>query len=344
VTDPIERRPNTRCMQPGQGPDSRRDEIPLLECRSGQAAVRRVLAELLQGRAGFLTAIGQPGHAQNALSRWAARLARDAGVRVLHARAAPTEHALPYGVIVQLMTALGGHWSDLPPDLIERGATGELPGLDELLRSAATVPTALVVEDTQWLDTASRNWLRSLIRRLPPDVPLAVMVSGSGMSAGSHSRLCTAPDSPVLTEHLVLGALSERGVAAAVELFCATPGDRRFIVEVGAATAGNPSILVDVLSRFTDEGHAPVATRLPELRAVTAAVTGDHATRTLNGLPPTSPRCCGRWPSAAMSSASNWYAGSPGGNRRPSRNCARCWRRQGSLSAPERGCACASPA
>ncbi|KIF78530.1 hypothetical protein QR77_02950 [Streptomyces sp. 150FB] len=273
-------------MEPGQGPDSRRDEIPLLECRSGQAAVRRVLAELAEGRAGFLTAIGQPGHAQNALSRWAARLAGDAGVRVLHARAAPTEHALPYGVIVQLMTALGGHWGDPLPDLIERGATGDLPGLDELLRSAATVPTALVVEDTQWLDTASQNWLRSLIRRLPPDVPLAVMVSGSGMPAASHSRLCTAPDSPVLTEHLVLGALSERGVAAAVERFCATPGDSRFIAEAAAATAGNPSVLFDVLSRFTDEGHAPVATRLPELHALTAAVTGDHATRTLNGLPP----------------------------------------------------------
>lgn len=286
MTDPIERRPHTRRVEPGQGPDSRRDEIPLLECRSGQAAVRRVLAELAEGRPGFLTAIGQPGHGQNALSRWAARTAGEAGVRVLRARAAPTEHTLPYGVIVQLMTALDGHWSELLPGLIERQATEETPGLDELLRSAATVPTALVVEDIQWLDTASRNWLRSLIRRLPTDVPLAVVVSGSGTPAGSHSGLRTAPGSPVLAEHLVLGALGERGVAAAVELFCATPGDSRFTAEAGAATAGNPAILFDVLSRFAAEGHAPVAARLPELHALTAAVTGDHATRTLNGLPP----------------------------------------------------------
>ncbi|MFJ4923933.1 AAA family ATPase [Streptomyces sp. NPDC088725] len=298
-----------------QGPDLRRDEIPLLECGAEQTVLTRVLAGLREGRAAFVTVTGKPGHAQNALLGWASRLAEDSGLRVLRARATPAERALPHGVTAQLMTAFGGRDHGSLTSLTERRPASSQAGLGELLRSARALPTVVVIEDTQWLDSASLNWLHALVGRLTPGLPVAVLAGGSGAATEGVDGLCTAPSavSPaalsaavppvaaasagalvapaatgasVVREHLAPRALTARGVAAVVELICSVPGDRRFTAAVVAATAGNPAVLCEVLRRFADDGNEPIATRLPELHAIAADVTGDHATRVLTGLPP----------------------------------------------------------
>ncbi|MFJ5104371.1 LuxR C-terminal-related transcriptional regulator [Streptomyces sp. NPDC088554] len=283
---------------PGTGPPaiSPAEEIALLERRTEQAVLGSVLGALGAGRAAVVTLTGRPGQAQNALLRWAARYAEGSGLRVLRARAAPTERDLRHGVTVQLLTSRA-----LPagPPLrelaVRQSGKGDerrpgrrsepLPGLDGLLRSARITPTLLAVEESQWLDPASLHWLHSLVRRLTPDTPVVVMASGSGVTPRGQDRPGLLPPSPVPVKHLVPRALSERGVAAAVELGCGIPGDQRFVAAVSVATAGSPTVLSDVLHRFTGRGYAPVAARLPELHAVMAAVLGDHAARVLRGLP-----------------------------------------------------------
>ncbi|MFD5030347.1 AAA family ATPase [Streptomyces sp. NPDC058405] len=292
-------------MESTYGPSLRRGAIPLLERRPEQAVLASVLAGLSGGRAAFVTLTGRAGHGQNALLRWAARLARDSGLRVLRARATPAERELRYGVIVQLMTPADGPACALLQTLMEHQPSDPPPGIDELLRFARDVPTVLVIEDTQWLDPASLNWLSSLVRRLTPDLPVAVLASGSDVSARGEDWLTVLPQTPtpqtspasaptsqtsappssVTMKRLVLPGLSERGVAAAVELICGAPGDQRFTAAATEATVGNPAVLSDVLRLFTDRGHAPVAARLPELHAIIAAVVGDHTTRALNVLP-----------------------------------------------------------
>lgn len=295
----------------GPGP-----EIALLERRTEQAVLSSVLRSLSEGRAAVVTLTGRPGHAQNALLRWAARRAEDGGLRVLRARAAPSEAELRHGAVVQLMTTarppalpdgtgpssartpntpntpmtsfapfapgplldrFHGSLPDRPPDA--------LPGLDELLDSAHTVPTLLVIEESQWLDPASLHWLHALVRRLTRDTPLAVLAGDGAVLPRGGERPDLLPPAPVTTKRLVVRGLSEHGVAAAVELCCGTAGDRCFVAAAAAATAGNPALLCEVLRRFTDGGHAPLAAGLPAFYAVTAAALGDHAVRVLDGLP-----------------------------------------------------------
>ncbi|MCL7377809.1 LuxR family transcriptional regulator [Streptomyces sp. 35G-GA-8] len=281
---------STRSPERTYGPDTRRDGIHLLERGREQAALTSLLTSLGGRRAGIVTLTGRPGHAQNALLRWAARRARDGGLCVLHAQAAPAEREVRYGVIAQLMTSMAGQAEEGPTgvslrELMEHRLPDPLPGLDGTLHFAQTMPTLLVIEDTQWLDPASLRWLHALVRRLTPDTPVAVLASGSGVSAKGRDWLSLLPASPVPSKQLVLRGLTERGVATVVETVCGAPGDQRFTSAAAAATEGNPAVLWDVLRQFTDQGHEPVAARLPELRAITAAVVGDHATRSLDGLP-----------------------------------------------------------
>ncbi|WP_411112452.1 AAA family ATPase [Streptomyces sp. 029-5] len=264
--------------------------MDLLERGREQAALTSLLTALGGRRAGIVTLTGRPGHAQNALLRWAARRARDSGLSVLHAQAAPAERDVRYGVIAQLMTSPTGQAECGPAggslrELMEHRHPDPLPGLDAILHSAQEMPTLVAIEDTQWLDPASLRWLHALVRRLTPDTPVAVLASGSGVSAKGRDWLGLLPTSPVPAKQLVLRGLTENAVATVVETVCGTPGDQRFTATVAAATEGNPAVLRDVLGQFTDQGHEPVAARLPELRTITAAVVGDHATRALHGLP-----------------------------------------------------------
>ncbi|MFJ1910813.1 LuxR C-terminal-related transcriptional regulator [Streptomyces sp. NPDC088147] len=264
--------------------------MDLLERGREQAALTSLLTALGGRRAGIVTLTGRPGHAQNALLRWAARRARDGGLSVLHAQAAPAERDVRYGVIAQLMTSPTGQAECGPAggslrELMEHRHPDPLPGLDATLHSAQEMPTLVAIEDTQWLDPASLRWLHALVRRLTPDTPVAVLASGSGVSAKGRDWLGLLPTSPVPAKQLVLRGLTENAVATVVETVCGTPGDQRFTATVAAATEGNPAVLRDVLGQFTDQGHEPVAARLPELRTITAAVVGDHATRALHGLP-----------------------------------------------------------
>ncbi|MGW6741892.1 AAA family ATPase [Streptomyces sp. NPDC055025] len=343
--------PSARSTEWTYGPDTHGDEIPLFERRPEQTVLRSVLAELSGGRAAIVTLTGRPGHAQNALLGWAARLAGENGLRVLRAQAAPAERELRYGVVVQLMTALYGPAPASAPDTVRAPANGRcrpdgpapmtdgprwtggpewtdgpalrdgqvprslraltgcaahedahenahenahgptpaqphpVPGLHGLLRAARTAPTLLVIEDTQWLDPASRHWLETLIRRLTPDTPLTVMASGSALSAGGPDWLSALPPAPVTVKRLVVHGLSEGGVAAAVRLVCGAPGDQRFVRAARTATGGNPTALHEVLRRFSGHGHEPVAARLSELKAIAAAVASDLVTHALSGLP-----------------------------------------------------------
>ncbi|QXE38603.1 AAA family ATPase [Streptomyces sp. GMY02] len=327
---------STRSTEWTRAPGDHSEELPLLERASEQKTLQSMLAELCGGRGAVVTLGGKPGHGQNALLGWAARLAHETGLRVLRAQATPAERELPYGAILQLMTALYGSApagglaaldgpapgdeaappdADAPPggrtpengcappgaESPPGGPTPQgpetppgghpsagprpAPGLDGLLRAARTVPTLVVVEDTQWLDRASLNWLETLVRRLTPDTPLALMASGSGLAVRGHDWLHNLPPARVPAKNLVVHGLSEGGVAAAVKLVCGTSGDPRFTRAARIGTAGNPVVLYEVLRRFSSHGHEPVATRLAELRSITGAVAGDLIARTLSGLP-----------------------------------------------------------
>jgi len=258
--------------------------LPLLERAREQEVLSAALAGLGAGRPALVTVKGSPGEGQNDLLRWAARLAADRGLQVLHARATPTERELRYGAVHQLLTPLSGVIGESLRAMAEQQQPGALPGLAEVLRSAPGTPTLLVVEDVQWLDAASQEWLQALMRRLRTDVPIALAAS-SGHPTDSWNWLTGAAPAAVHVTNLVMRTLSREGVATAVRLVCGTQGDAYFNAAVAEATSGNPAVLGEVLRRFHGRGHEPAAARLPELRSISDGIVSDRATRTLDGLP-----------------------------------------------------------
>ncbi|MDH6125729.1 helix-turn-helix transcriptional regulator [Kitasatospora sp. GP82] len=266
------------------GPYPGPTEPLLLHRDREQAVLTSVLARLAAGRPSVVTVTGRPGFGQNALARWASRRAEERGLRVLRARATPVECELWHGVVAQLLTPL-----ELGDDALRALAGRARPtrpaGLAELLATARERPTLLVVENAQWLDPESLSWLQALVRR-SPGVPVALLASGSGVSAAGADWLSVASCSPepAGAHELVLPELSLGEVAVAVERFCATAGEDRFTVEARKSSTGSPSVLHETLARFARHGHRPVAARVPELRAISAAVRAEHTVGALRGL------------------------------------------------------------
>ncbi|MFF2810080.1 LuxR C-terminal-related transcriptional regulator [Streptomyces sp. NPDC058000] len=274
---------------PQCAPDAHGDPAMLLECGREQRLIGDLLHRLGQGAGSVLTLTGRPGHAQNALVRWGACRARHDGLRVLRAQATPAERDLRHGAVLQLLAALGGPDGSTLNALIGHDGPPPLPGIADVLRCAGIAPTLVVVEDAQWLDPASHTWLQTLLHHLGPHLPLAVLASSCGGTKAFDTE-GNAPTGPahrdaVPARHVVVPALTDRGVAATVRAYCGTPGDEEFVAALTSATAGNPAVLRDVLREFTGLDHPADAAHLPELHALTAGVVGDHTVRALDGLP-----------------------------------------------------------
>ncbi|WP_432590095.1 AAA family ATPase [Streptomyces sp. HD1123-B1] len=250
-----------------------------------QAALARVVTDLGRGRPAVVTIAGRPGSGQRALLGWVARLAADRGLRVLRAEATPSEHALRYGAVDQLLTPVDGLGDGTRQVLVGHGPDTRLPGLAELLRSARDQPTLVTVADVGLLDPASLRWFGALIRRLP-GTPAAVVAGSTGGHHPGWSGITSAPG-PVPVTQLTLSALTDRDIATAVALICGEPGEEPFTSAAAEATAGSPAVAHEALNRFAARGHRPLAARVPELRALITAVTGEHTTRALSGLPDT---------------------------------------------------------
>jgi DNA-binding CsgD family transcriptional regulator len=257
----------------GHRADGLHRRTDLLEQEEVQRALTSLILALGRGRSGVVTLAGRAGHAQNALLAWAARRARADGLRVLRARAAPDDRDQPPGSTSCSMTTMASR----------SASAGALRAA--LDRFEAASPTLVVIEDTQWLDPGSLAWLRSLVLRLSPDTPVAVLTSGSGASAGARCWSDPVAAASVPVQQIVVRGLTRQGVAAMVETVCGRPGDPRFVAAATTATEGNPAVLRDVLARFVGLGHTPVTARLTELRTLADTVVGDHATRALTCLP-----------------------------------------------------------
>ncbi|WP_064458091.1 AAA family ATPase [Streptomyces hygroscopicus] len=248
-----------------------------------QAMLAQVVADLGRDRPSVVTVLGGPGYGQSRLLRLTARLAEHQGLRVLRAQATPTERDVRYGVVGQLLAPMDGLTDGSLKTLTGQGSQNRLPGLAELLRTARERPTLLVVEDVGWLDPDSLRWFGALVRRLSA-ARITLLVSSTGRHRPGSCPLASSGPPPVPAVELLLAPLTRRDVAATVALICGRPGDRGFVTAALEASAGNPEVLSEALSRFAGSGYPPVAGRVPELRSVIEAVGGEHTVRVLGVL------------------------------------------------------------
>ncbi|OBI76550.1 LuxR family transcriptional regulator [Mycobacterium sp. E740] len=222
-------------------------------------AARQPAGLLLEGDAG----IGKTTLWLEALDR-----ARDAGFRVMSARASEAETKLAYGSVADLLSSVdAAAFSGLPS--VQRVALGRVlmhddgggPETDQRVVAAAVLslieilareaPVLVGVDDVQWLDSCSREVLAFVVRRLRGAV--AVIVSERTESSRDAAVPWLHLPRPDALVRLRVGALNLGGLHELIisRLGCSLP--RPTITRIAQVSAGNPFYALE-MARAIDSG------------------------------------------------------------------------------------------
>jgi DNA-binding CsgD family transcriptional regulator len=228
---------------------------------------------------------GEAGVGKTVLLATLTAAARAAGTTVLRARGGELERGEGFGIARRLLErvvsdAAGG----ARPELLE-GAAAHALGvfgrsamvLDEQARYglywlvanlAEAGPLAIVVDDAQWADVASLDWLAFLARRLD-DLPvllgLGVRSGDPGAAAPALEGIRTEP----LTEVVRPAGLDAAETADLAARLWGRPVDADFAAACHAWTGGNPHYVSEVVAGLRTDGLSPDARAAEWMRANT---------------------------------------------------------------------------
>ncbi len=251
----------------------------------------RLLADARAGRSGALVVRGEAGIGKSALLRYTAR--RAAGFRVQQIAAVEAEMELPFAGLQQLLAPVLDHLAAIPDPqrvAVETafGATVGPPP-DRFLISLAILsllaalaeerPLLCIVDDAQWLDTASGQTLAFVARRCAAE--RIAMIFGVRDPIGAPQFDDLPP--------LAVEGLGQDDARALLERASATPLDARVRDRIVAESRGNPLALLELPRGVTSTALAggfvvPVRGDLPrrlEGLYVERSTTLPEATRRL---------------------------------------------------------------
>jgi len=264
------------------------DSAPaILVERDGEVASlrRRVDALHRHGRSGMVTVTGRRGVGLSALLKVAVAQARAVSLPVVLARCSPAESDIRHGVVSQLAAGLAG-----PHPLPSLGAAQDSPRTlvsslcAEFLAYARRRPLVVAVDDVQWADEDSLEWLRAMARRVH-QAPMLLVQATTAAEHPTGSDRWLADPRPEAARVLRLQPLRERGVHRLIASRYAGPVDSSFVVGATEASGGSPAVLRAVLNHFEHASLPPLAEHVPEFAARAAEVIGDRETDAVAALP-----------------------------------------------------------
>ncbi|MET9629987.1 BREX system ATP-binding domain-containing protein [Lentzea sp. NPDC006480] len=220
------------------------------------------LSAAARGDGHLVVATGGLGAGKTALLTVARELAAQRGFTVLAARGSYLERELPFGLVSRLFVCVqpGDEVQHLPRIAAALGQSDQLaePGpvtLPELhvlhralARMAGERPVAIVVDDAQWADQPSLQWLSTLPHRIE-HLPVFAL---AGIGAG---EVCTGPQTleellAASTSEIRLDELSFDGVRALVEQELGRRVDDEFVTLCRTQAGGNPLLLLNLIRAY----------------------------------------------------------------------------------------------
>jgi DNA-binding CsgD family transcriptional regulator len=255
----------------------------LLERHAEVEVLRRSLSAARDGSGAVVVVLGQPGLGKTRLLGAARRLAGEAGLRPLAARAVELEWAFPFGVVRQLLEpalarleaaererAFSGA-ARLARPLFESadprggptagGADGfaVLHGLYWLVANLADrEPLALLVDDYQWADAPSMRFVEYLAHRVAGQ-PLGLVVAARSGEPGPVEERLLALERGAGAVIVRPAPLSGRAVTRLVRERFLTEPDESFSDACLRATGGNPLFLAELLRELEARAVQPTA-------------------------------------------------------------------------------------
>ena len=228
--------------------------------------VGRLVADACDGHGRALLIVGEPGIGKTSLLAQAVTLAGD--LRVIKAEAVEAEANLPYALLGETVAPLLTWLPELPEPqanairaALALGPSPEVAGdrfatcaafLSLLVRAAEREPLFVVVDDAQWVDSASAECLAYAARRLGGT---RVALLAASRSTGDGAQLGSGE-----LERLALSGLSDKH--ARTLLRATTPEATSSVVEaLLEMAAGNPLALGELPARLSQDqrlGRAPI--------------------------------------------------------------------------------------
>lgn len=250
----------------------------LVDREREMAVVRAMLEELRNGGSGCLLVEGPPGIGKTRLLDEVRRLTTADGVPVRSARSSALEQGFDFGVVRQLFDAA-------VDDVVRRDDRfAVLRGLWELTTQLAeTGPFVVCVDDIQWGDEPSLQFLAYLVKRLEGLPVLVVLALRTGEAHEADDLLAElAGNESVSVLHPA--PLTRQGTAALVTDRLGRGADT-FVATCHRMTSGNPLLLRQLLRALADQGVPPDAAHVDTVRAVGSRAITSLVTLRLRRMP-----------------------------------------------------------
>lgn len=250
----------------------------LLEREAELVVVDECIHSAANGQGSAVIVEGQAGIGKTALLEEACRRAAGAGMAVVSGQGAVFEQDFGFGVVRQLFEPVVGGASpktrrrllagaaELAGPIVlpgghEEAAPGQqaamLHGLYWLTASLAErTPALIAVDDAQWSDVPSLQFLIYLARRLegmPVLMLTAVRTGDPPVDAAAIAELLGAPDARVIRP----APLSIDGVARIVRDRLGGEADVRFVEACRSATGGVPFLVGELVGLLSADRVAP---------------------------------------------------------------------------------------
>lgn len=257
---------------------------PLADPFFGREVVIETLGQLFErARGGQLTAAVLAGSAGIGKTRTAAELAaraRALGARVYHGAAHEGEASAPYWPLIQVVRemreqlgteAFARHVPEdamalglIAPDLATPGnfepATAQFQLFDEFSRLCASLsedaPLVLMLDDLQWADRGTIDWLAFAIRSLParPILLLATLRDDERAPDTTRAGLAVLDR---LAQRITLAGLAEAAVSAIARALGSRDASDAALRALHARTGGNPFFVRQLIAAEADSMAQP---------------------------------------------------------------------------------------
>lgn len=216
---------------------------PLLEREAALDAIAGALADARAGKGSALFVTGPAGIGKTAVVDAGAAVAANDGFTVAHAVGSPMESGLPFGLVEQAITRLGGGAFE---DAAELARLGGQPArlfrtFRWLARLADERPLLLALDDLHWADPDSLELLGFISRRLA-GAPLAV-VGALRPEPDAASALARELGGSARAEVIRLAPLSREASAVLVSRSASREVTDRDAERLWRACAGTPLLL-----------------------------------------------------------------------------------------------------
>ena len=262
----------------------------LLERGAEETALADALTRVESGSGALVVLEAAGGLGKTSLLRGAQAHARSRGFRQLHARGSELESGFPFGIVRQLLEPV---LHQAAPDERARWLSGAAALAGAMFEPTASADTAvgddaafqrlhglywltanlsddgpllIGVDDAQWADEPSLQFLGFLARRIEA-MPVGLLVATRPVNEDTRptlTQLVADPASEVLRPRPLSGEAVGRLLAARI----GADADAAFVRACRSATQGNPLLLSELAREVTALGIAPTAAEAERVQAL----------------------------------------------------------------------------